>query len=290
MKSYSADFCTRRIYSETPDLFEYNLVYKYTCLKQRLGEKQYITHEITENFFEKCMVEGHPKLVVQGCLAKQEKKEQYVTPFNEAHKLKNRKVKETIKGKTYDYDLHYEMDNDYIPYQFEEEKINDFVCKNAKAKIKMESILPLPVHLTTAMGQQYIRKFNGDIGFYSINLDEKAPYYDASATDRSWTVKGGAAPEQIPFKDWKYDAEKRNFQGMVDYEGDYFGAYYAFINITFDAKFLEVEAGYRQDLDQNKKPIAPPISYFVGALKAYEMIIIHKIKPIDFEFDCKAIK
>ena len=82
-----------------------------------------------------------------------------MTPFNEAHKLKNRKVKKTIKGKTYDYDLHYEMDNDYIVYQFDEEAINDFVCKNSKAMFKMESILPQPVHLKSAIGQQYIRTF-----------------------------------------------------------------------------------------------------------------------------------
>lgn len=105
------------------------------------------------------MIEGHPLLVIQGCLEQQEKKEQYLTPFNEAHKLKNRKVKETIKGKTYDYDLHYEMDNDYIVYQFEEEAINDFVCKNSRSMIKMESILPQPVHLKSAMGQQFIRTF-----------------------------------------------------------------------------------------------------------------------------------
>jgi hypothetical protein len=32
---------------------------------------------------------------------------------------------------------------------------------------------------------------------------------------------------------------------MIDYGGEYFGAYYSFINITFDEKFLEVEDGYR---------------------------------------------
>jgi hypothetical protein len=64
MKSYAADFCTRRIYSEKPILFEYNLVNKYTCLKQRLGDAQYIHHEIQENIIDRCMVEGHPLLVI----------------------------------------------------------------------------------------------------------------------------------------------------------------------------------------------------------------------------------
>jgi hypothetical protein len=118
-----------------------------------------------------------------------------VTPFNEAHKLKNRKVKETIKGKTYEYDLHYEMDNDYIVKRFDEAAIDDFVCKNSKAMFLMESVLPQPVHLKTAMGQQFIRTFAGKVGFYSLHFDEKAPYLDLSETPDDWVVTGKGKPE-----------------------------------------------------------------------------------------------
>ena len=76
---------------------------------------------------------------------------------------------------------------------------------------------------------------------------------------------------------------------MIDWEEEYFGAHYYFINITFDENFLEVRDGYRLDLDQNKKALGPPISYYVGGLKAYEHTIQHKVKPIEFKFDCKAI-
>lgn len=58
-----------------------------------MGELQYVNEEIKEVMIEKCMVEGYPLIVIQGCLEKQERLEQFITPFNEAHKIRNRKVK-----------------------------------------------------------------------------------------------------------------------------------------------------------------------------------------------------
>ena len=42
---FDADFCTQRIFTSSNILFEYNLVYKYRCLRDRLGNEMYIEED-----------------------------------------------------------------------------------------------------------------------------------------------------------------------------------------------------------------------------------------------------
>ena len=55
----SSDFCMNRIFSFDNEFFLYNLVYKYKCLRDRLGSKQYTEAVIKEKLFS-CLVDQDP--------------------------------------------------------------------------------------------------------------------------------------------------------------------------------------------------------------------------------------
>ena len=48
---FSADFCTQRIFSDNNDYFEYNLVHKHSCLRNRIIKEQFVEKSLKDNIF-----------------------------------------------------------------------------------------------------------------------------------------------------------------------------------------------------------------------------------------------
>ena len=109
---FDADFCTQRIFTSSNTLFEYNLVYKYRCLRDRLGNEIYIKETHKNDLFS-CLDDKKPMLSQQKCLEKQEGKIIFVTPFDKTFEIQ---IKEesiiSLEGEQYPYQLEFaEIDN-----------------------------------------------------------------------------------------------------------------------------------------------------------------------------------
>ena len=59
--------------------------------------------------------------------------------------------------------------------------------------VELETILEMPEHLTTIIGQKYKRVLKFD-GWYSLHFDPVAPYIDHSKTPKTWTYANGTHP------------------------------------------------------------------------------------------------
>lgn len=78
---FLTDFCTHRLFSANDEYFDYNLIYKWTCLRDRLGTKQKIKSDIVKIHLEICGVGSnqYPLIYQQRCLQETEMKEMYAT-------------------------------------------------------------------------------------------------------------------------------------------------------------------------------------------------------------------
>ena len=99
---FSADFCTQRIFSSSNKYFEYNLVHKHSCLKNRMIKEQFVEKSLQDNIFS-CLEEEKHLIQQQKCLEKQESKFMYITPFQKTFEPKIVNERLIIKGKTFDY-------------------------------------------------------------------------------------------------------------------------------------------------------------------------------------------
>lgn len=147
----------------------------------------------------------------------------------------------------------------------------------------------MPDHLTTIIGQQYIRKIKF-LGWYSMHFDEKAPYIDHAATPKSWAFDNGTHAERFYFAEgWTYDQETRHFKGAVEFGSPYFGLSSYVYDLTFSEDLTEIAEGIRYGIDTNGKT-RDTEPHFTGGLVAYEYIIHHEVKPYVFNLSCQSIR
>jgi len=59
---FSTDFCSNRIFTEDSKFFNYNLVYKYKCLRDRMGPIQSIEPVLEEQLLV-CLDDKNPLIV-----------------------------------------------------------------------------------------------------------------------------------------------------------------------------------------------------------------------------------
>lgn len=94
---FDADFCTQRIFTSSNSLFEYNLVHKYRCLRDRLGSDMYIEEDRRLNLFG-CLDDQKPMIHQQKCLEKQEGKLIFITPFDKTFEIQIKEENKIYKG------------------------------------------------------------------------------------------------------------------------------------------------------------------------------------------------
>ena len=126
---FSADFCTQRIFSSSNKYFEYNLVHKHSCLKNRMIKEQFVEKSLQENIFS-CLDDSKHLIAQQKCLEKQESKFMYITPFQKTFEPIIVNSRLIVKGKTFDYQLKLMERDLYVVANFEEDKIQQYVCDN----------------------------------------------------------------------------------------------------------------------------------------------------------------
>jgi len=180
-----------------------------------------------------------------------------------------------------------EVDN-YVLVNFDESQIKDFTCSNTKSIVQLETILKMPEHLTTIMGQKFRRVIFYD-GFYSLHFDPEGPYVDHSNTPETWKLANGTHPKKFMFSNWTYDDATRHFEGSVFFPSPYFGLNEYRYNLTFSEDFLEISEGYREGFDTEGN-LDSNETHHTGGLVAYEHIISHETKPLKFELDCYSIR
>ena len=147
----------------------------------------------------------------------------------------------------------------------------------------------MPNHLTTIIGQQYIRKIKF-LGWYSLHFYEKNPYIDHSTTPKSWSLDNGTHPQRFYFsKGWTYDAETRHFEGAVEFGSPYFGLSKYVYDLIFGEDFTEIVQGIRYGYDTDGK-VRDTEPHETGGLVAYEYIIHHEVKPYQFDLSCQAMR
>ena len=61
-EDFSTDFCSKRIFSEDSKFFNYNLVYKYKCLRDRMGPTQSIEPVLNDQLLV-CLDYRNPLIV-----------------------------------------------------------------------------------------------------------------------------------------------------------------------------------------------------------------------------------
>ena len=108
---FDADFCTQRIFTSSNKLFEYNLVYKYRCLRDRLGNEMYIEEDRKKDLFN-CLDDQMPMIHQQKCLEKYEGKLIFITPFDMTFALRILEKSIIHNGEQYPYQLKFvEIEN-----------------------------------------------------------------------------------------------------------------------------------------------------------------------------------
>lgn len=67
LEYFSSDFCSKRIFTEDKQFFNFNLVYKYKCLRDRMGSLQSIEPSFEEHILV-CLNDTNPPIVQEKCL------------------------------------------------------------------------------------------------------------------------------------------------------------------------------------------------------------------------------
>lgn len=147
-EDFSTDFCSKRIFTEDNKYFNYNLVYRYKCLRDRMGILQSIEPVLQEQLFV-CLDETDPLIVQQKCLEERQARFIFVTPFD---KISTPTIVKLNNSDEYQYHLMLKEVDNYILANFNESAINDFACSNSRSLVQFETTLTMPEHLTTIMG------------------------------------------------------------------------------------------------------------------------------------------
>lgn len=286
--NYTADYCQNRIFSFDNTYFEFNLVFKYSCIRDRLGDKLYIGPEISQHL-KTCLDGNRPRIWQQKCLEKLEEKHMYVNPFNQTYEPHILKKYQTRANKVYDYAFEFKQKDLQTITAFDEELIEQFVCQNANASMNFNSTLKYPQHLTTIMGQQYQRVARG-VGWYSLHFDPDGPFLDLTSTPEDWLFDNGTHPGKLQFANYSYDVAKRHFEGIVDLGGDYYDISYHAFNLTFTEDFAEIETGYREDWSRTGELAARYDHSGGAASRSFQYEVLHPIPPISIQQNCQVFR
>ena len=215
----------------------------------------------------------------------------YVNPFNQTFEPHIREKYQVRGNKAYVYAFDFKQKDLQTITAFDEEAIEQFVCQNANASMNFNSTLKHPQHLTTIMGQQYMRTVRG-IGWYSLHFDfnPAGPYVDLSATPDEWLFDNGTHPGKLPFANYSYDETKRHFEGVVDLSGDYYELSHMVYNLTFTEDFAEIETGYREDWPVGSREVNHYDHGRSAASRSYKHIVHHPVPAHSFQQNCQVFR
>lgn len=92
-------------------------------------KEQFVEESLQENMFS-CLDDKKHLIDQQKCLEKQESKFMYITPFQKTFEPIIVNSRLIVKGKTFDYQLKLMERDLYVVANFEEDKIQQYVCDN----------------------------------------------------------------------------------------------------------------------------------------------------------------